>query len=76
MRRALTGVESDVFGFDLFEPDELFPALFAGGLFSVDLFATGVGVDFGRFRGGLVVDAEVAGFSLGREVRNAPRTSP
>ena len=78
----MTGFESDVAVFDdAAGPDELL----AAGLFSGDLAAAGVDddvdvdvdadVDFGRFLGGLFVEGDVAGFSLGREVRNAPRTS-
>jgi hypothetical protein len=44
---------------------------------SVDLFG---GLDpspgFGRLLPGLVVVPELGAFSLGRDVRNAPRTSP
>ena len=44
-------------------------------LFS-DGFAVGTAVDFGRLRLGLAAAPELAGFfSLGREVKNAPRTS-
>ena len=76
----MTGFESDVAVFD--DPDGPVELLVAG-LFSGDLAAAGVDVDvdvdadvdFGRFLGGLFVEADVAGFSLGREVRNAPRTS-
>jgi len=69
MRRALTGLESDVLGFDVVE--------LAAGLLSVDFVTAGadVDVDLGRFRGGLEPVLEPAGFSFGREVRNAPRTS-
>jgi hypothetical protein len=72
MRRALTGLESGVLGFD--DPDGP-DGLFSGDLFSDDFAVVVVDVDFGRFLGGLVLEADVAGFSLGREVRNAPRTS-
>jgi len=85
MRRALTGVvgEEGVAGFS--DAGVLLEVLSAGlsGSFEPELVEPGLLVpvffepvlDLGRRRLGLAVLLELAGFSLGREVRNAPRMS-
>jgi hypothetical protein len=62
----------EVAGFDVagFEVSCL-AGVFSAGL--LELFA--VTLDFGRLLLGLVAAPELAGFSFGRDVRNAPRTS-
>jgi hypothetical protein len=68
MRGTFTGFEGSV---EAVAPDELAPPVF----FSVGFPGLSeVAVCFGRFLVGLV-DPEVAGFSFGLEVKNAPRTS-
>ncbi|HTG86888.1 MAG TPA: hypothetical protein VL907_07640, partial [Pyrinomonadaceae bacterium] len=71
-----TGRASGFFGVVPVEPFEppvepvepVEPPLFSGDL-------VGVGPAFGRLLDGLVDEFDDAGLSLGREVRNAPRTS-
>src|SRR6185295_18049148 len=70
MRGAFTGFDGPV-EVDDPEVSGCFPGCFSGvfsGLFEI-------GGCFGRLLLGLAVVPEVADFSLGREVRNAPRTS-
>src|SRR5687768_8842609 len=71
-RGTFTGRTTVVFAVDPVELVELDPTG-VPVVFSVDL--TGVAVAFGRLLLGLAAEPDVAGFSFGREVRNAPRTS-
>jgi hypothetical protein len=79
MRRALTDVDGDEVGVDPDGPG-LFGVLSTGlfGLFEpvlVEPVLLEPPVDLGFRLLGLAVVPELAGLSLGREVRNAPRTS-
>jgi|SRR5215216_3675698 len=70
-REALTGFEGSDVVDDGPEVVAGFPVVFSGGLPGLP-GATDV---FGRLRLGLLAAPELAGFSFGREVRKAPRTS-
>jgi hypothetical protein len=84
MRRALTGVAAED-GIDVFPGVPVFAEVLSAvlsGTFEPELAEGLLGpaflelpLGFGRRRLGLEVLLELAGLSLGREVRNAPRTS-
>src|ERR1044072_925898 len=71
MRRALTGVAGSDGGFGFFPEFSGFPGVLSVGLFGVFEPL----LDFGRRRLGFAATPDLVVFSLGREVRNAPRTS-
>jgi hypothetical protein len=73
IRAAFTGLTGTDFLSDAFEP--LVGPLEVVGFFSGALSGSFVTVAFGRRLLGLAVLPEDAGFCLGRDVKNAPRTS-